>query len=81
MVCPWPLAPLALAKLATTRLWPQPTPLLEEEGHVRCDALISDRARPFGLDRAGAGAAFAADDDPVDAVEVEVGNRANQRFE
>src|SRR3990167_5469675 len=42
-------------------------PLLEEKGDACLGALITHIARPGGVHRAGAGAALAAADDPVEA--------------
>ena len=54
-------------------------PLLEEEWGAAFEALVADGAHPVGAHWAGAGAAFAAGDHPVDAVEVEL-ERAQQRL-
>ena len=42
------------------------SPLLEQEGHGSGLALVAQAARPIRVHRAGAGAAFAADDDPIE---------------
>ena len=43
-------------------------PLFEEEGEVLLVALVAEAADPIGLHGAGAGAAFAANNHPVDAL-------------
>lgn len=43
------------------------SPLLEEEGHTGGGALTMEVLHPGGVHRAGAGATFAAHDDPVGA--------------
>src|SRR5690606_115832 len=56
-------------------------PLLEEEGDLLGAALTADRAHPGLVHRAGAGAALAADDDPVDAGEVELAEVFEERLD
>ena len=53
-------------------------PLLEEEGYAGGVTLVAQIAGPGLGHGAGAGAAFAADDQPVDALQVEVGEGAEQ---
>lgn len=65
------LAPGAAAEVTAAGLRAQPADLLEEEVDVVLDAAVADVADPFQVERAEARAAFAAGDDPVDAVEVE----------
>src|SRR5207302_712285 len=48
------------------------TPLLEEEGHLGLLALAANGLHPLLPHRAGAGTALPADDDPVDALQVEL---------
>jgi len=43
------------------------TPLLEEEGNARRQALVSDLCRPGGVHEPGSGAGLAAHDHPVDS--------------
>ena len=56
------------------------TPLLEEERDARAGTDRESRA-PVGLHAAGTGSGFAADDHPVDPVEVEFGQRAEKWLE
>jgi hypothetical protein len=51
-------------------------PLFEEEGNVCIKALVSYIDSPFGFHRPRARAGFAADNDPVDAFKIDIGNRA-----
>ena len=54
-------------------------PLLEKVRHAGGDTLVAQAPRPLGVHWSGAGAALAACDHPVDAIEVEVQGR-EQRF-
>ena len=47
------------------------SPLLEEEGYVRCSALVAEVAHPGRVHRPGVGAALSASDQPVDRGEVQ----------
>ena len=55
--------------------------MLEEEGDSCIEALIAYVANPLIFHWPCARPAFAADDDPMDTVEIEVANRADERFE
>ena len=59
----------------------RPPHCLKKNGDARLEAAVSDVARPPWLHRAGARTALAADDDPVDPLQVEVGQRAEERFD
>lgn len=76
-----PLAPLPIIKHPAPGFWPESAPLLEEEGHFGSDAQIAYRARPFELHGSRARAAFAADDDPVNAGEIEGFDRPDEGFD
>ena len=76
-----PFVPFTSVQSSTAGLRPISAPLFEEKGDTGIEAPISNIAHPIGIDRPRARAAFAADDDPVDAVEVEVLDWADQRFE
>lgn len=76
-----PLAPLPIIKRPTARFRPETAPLLEEEGHFGSDAQIAYRAGPFELHGSRARSAFAADDDPVDAGEIEGLDRSDEGFD
>jgi hypothetical protein len=52
-------------------MFPPSTPLLEEERNLCLEALFPNLADPIRIHRTCVRAALAADDDPVDAVEVE----------
>ena len=56
-------------------------PLLEKERDSRPQALIADSGHPGRLERTRARAGFAADDDPIDAAQVQVLQWANQRLQ
>ena len=77
----WKLAPLAPVEYTSSRFRSEPAPLLEEERHVGFLALVADVAYPFDVHGPRAWAAFAANDHPVDAVEVEFSDRADERFD
>ena len=55
--------------------------MFEEEWNIGIKALIADVANPLVHHRSRTRTAFAADDDPMDAVEIEVANRAEERPE
>lgn len=57
------------------------TPLLEEKWNAFALALIANGKNPLFFHRSGAGAAFAADDDPVDTTEVYRAQVFQQRFD
>jgi hypothetical protein len=54
---------------------------LEEQRDAQLEAAVADLAGPVEFERAVAWAAFSADDDPVDAGKVQVGQRAEKRLE
>ena len=76
-----PLAPLPIIERPTPGFWPESTPLFEEEGNLGIDAQIAYRARPFEVHGSRARSAFAADDDPVDAGEIEGLDRSDEGFD
>ena len=69
--------PLPLASASRCPL----SPLFEEERHPGGGALVADRPRPGGMHRPRARPAFAADDHPMDAREIEAAERPEQGFE
>ena len=76
-----PLTPFFPIQCPTPGFWPESAPLLEEEGHFGSDAQIAYRAGPFELHGSRARSAFAADDDPVDAGEIEGLDRSDEGFD
>src|SRR5207248_233579 len=58
----------------------RPAPLLEEEGRLVFAAGATDLADPGLLDRAMVGAALASDDDPINAGQVELRDRSDERL-
>ena len=54
--------------------------MLEEERHLRIEALVADIDGPTRLHRPRTWAAFAADDHPIDAGKVEFTDGPDQRF-
>lgn len=52
--------------------FPHAAPLLEEERDLRGPTLVAQLDHPLPLHRARAGAAFAADNDPVDSRQINV---------
>jgi hypothetical protein len=66
--------------LATASLRCPPAPLLEEERHIENQALVAQLVNPLLLDWAPPHAGLATCDQPVDARDVEVGQRAEQRL-
>lgn len=56
-------------------------PLFEEEGYFVFAALIAEGEDPVFLHRAGTGAAFAADDHPVDVAEIEFAEVLEERLD
>ena len=75
------LVPCATLEYSSGFLFVYAAPLFEEEGDVGRETLIADVGRPFGFHRSCFRAGFAADDDPVDTIEVNVGDRAEERLE
>src|SRR3954469_22764113 len=71
----------AAVQLAAGLLLVRPAPLLEEHRHVRRLTLPDDVGDPLLPDRPGAGSALAADDRPVDARQVHVRQRAEERLD
>ncbi len=63
--------PSPAVQLATRAVFPPSAPLLEEERDLGAEALFPNLANPLRIHRAGMRAALAADDDPVDSVEVD----------
>ena len=63
----WQLFPGAPIEHATIDLLVDAAPLLEEEGYLGIDALVTDTAHPIRFDRTCSGAGFSPDDCPVDA--------------
>src|SRR5262249_29058566 len=72
------LVPRAAVEHAPGDVLSNPTPLLEEEPHITRDALIANRTNPCRVHRACAVTTFAADDHPVDALQVELLDRPEQ---
>ncbi len=56
-------------------------PLFEEKRNTRVQALVADFQNPRRVHGAGAGAGFAAHDNPIDAFEIQAGQRPQERFE
>jgi len=56
-------------------------PLFEEEGNSCIEALVSYIDSPIGFHRPCARAGFAADDYPIDATQIDIGNRTQEGFE
>ena len=75
------IVPLAAVQEAAIAFFEYAAPLLEVEGDAGGEALVADVGGPFPVHRAGAGAGFAADDNPVDAVQVEAGQGAEEGFQ
>jgi hypothetical protein len=61
-------------------MWEPFVPLFEQERHLFGDALVADGPDPVRMHRPGARAGFAAGDDPVDAGQIQPGQRAEQRL-
>src|SRR5712671_636724 len=74
------IIPLAFIKLPPTGFRPEPAPLLEKERYFGILALVPDGSRPIGMHRPRAGAAFAANNHPIDAGKVKSADRADQRL-
>ena len=75
----WHLVVVFAVEVAAVGLGGSASPLLEEERDVGGSALVAEVADPGHLDRAGAGAALAADDQPVDASEVNLREGTEER--
>src|SRR5579863_9649016 len=75
------LGPLPVVEQSSARFWPEPTPLLEEEGNACRDALVAHFADPFRPYRSETHTAFTAHDHPVDAFQVHRPNRPNERLD
>src|SRR5579863_10155807 len=57
------------------------SPLLEEEGNVLANTLVADRFNPVFFHRTGSWPAFAADDDPANAGEIQFSRVTKQGFD
>ena len=68
-------------KQASTRFWCHTAPLLEEKGDTVLSAQVPNVEDPPFLHGARLRPAFAADDHPVDAVEIEVSHRPQERLD
>ena len=55
------------------------SPLLEEEGYLRLNALIADADDPVRVHRPCARTAFTTNDDPVDTFQIQFADGRNQR--
>src|SRR5262245_17341867 len=76
-----PLIPCPAVECPARPLFVGPTPLLEVERHVGVDALVSYRAHPVSLHRASTRAALATRNRPVNASEVQLVERSEQRLQ
>ena len=74
------LIPFLVVQQPSTGLGPETAPLLEEERHVTKTALVANLADPFGVDGAGARAAFSADDNPMDVLKIKLPNWTYKGF-
>lgn len=74
------LGPDATVQFVPSGLGTQPSPLLEKEGHAGFDALVAQLPGPRGLHRAKARATLAANDDPMDALEIYFPEGFQERF-
>ena len=74
------LVPCPALKLATSALLVDATPLLEEKGDLRAPALVADAQHPLSVHRPRSRSRLSAYDDPVDPVEIQAPQRAQERF-
>src|ERR1700722_20851233 len=74
------LVPFAALKHASAGFWGPSAPLLEKERDTCGDTLVAHVDCPRRVHWSRMGAALAADDDPIDAMEVEASDCRNQRF-
>src|SRR5215470_5946387 len=74
------LIPNTTVQLAPTGLGGPATPLLVKERHAATLASVADVTNPCRTDRARVRAGLSAGNDPSNAVQVEAGQRAQQRF-
>ena len=75
------LIPFTLTKETPAGLWPDPTPLFEEECNLGGPALVTDFDCPFFGHGSRLRTALAADNNPIDSFKVDLPNRTKQGFE
>ena len=75
------LLPLASVQRIAARLGGAASPLLEEEGDSLRPTLVAQGTRPVRFHGAGARPAFAADDNPLNLLQIDIAYRAQQRLE
>src|SRR5438067_1038686 len=80
-LCFGPFAPFATVERPATGFWPQPTPLLEKEGHLCSFTLIAHFTRPFDQHRPCARPAFTTDDHPMNAFQINFAYRPEKRLD
>src|ERR1051325_7261384 len=73
--------PRPLVELAASGLREPSSPLLEEERHLCCHALIANISHPRRRYRSPRWTALASDNHPIDAVEGQMRNRPEQRLD
>src|SRR5690625_130454 len=66
---------------APVLLCPDSSELLDENRHIGFPALLEDLQRPFELHLSRFRTRFAPDDHPVDALQIEVRHRADERLD
>src|SRR5438046_63975 len=72
------LTPFTTIEFTTTRFRTEAAPLLEEQCNTGIDALIANISYPLGIHRARPRAAFAANDNPINAVQIKFAHRPDQ---
>src|SRR5579883_1170282 len=77
----WHIVEGTAIELAPRFGFPHAAPLLEEESNLCGFALLADAMNPAGLHRAGAVAALAANDYPVNPVQLNLSEILQQRLD
>src|SRR5438105_10548990 len=75
------LVPFPAIQRSSSGFWPQTAPLLEKECDSLDFALLTDTTYPIGVHGARAWATFAANDDPVDAGQVNFAKWTDKWFD
>src|SRR5262245_41473655 len=73
--------PRPIVKCPTIGFRSRAAPLLEEERHLGGAALVADLAHPVDLNRSMPRAAFAANNNPVDAIEADLADGTEERLD
>src|ERR1039458_7646960 len=75
------LVPALAVELSAATFWRSPAPLLEEERHTGREALVADLHYPLIPELSRPGSRLAADNHPVNPVEIQLAHGSDQRLD